>query len=138
MNGIISRRRLLYAVSLSALLMPWGCGRKADRTGKWEGPLDFSSIVPTQGKSAEATFHIVLDIRREGEALKVSMGTVEQGPEEYPVDHVEILKDTITVTSSKRPIRYQATFSSDGTEMHGSLKQGPYVFPLTLKKVPGS
>ena len=138
MNKIISRGRLLYAVPLSALLMLWGCGRKADTTGKWEGPLDFGSILPVQGKPADTTFHVVLNIRREGDVLKVSMGTVEQGPEEYPVDSVEIIKDTITVSSSKRSIIYRATFSSDGTEMHGSLQQGPYVLPLTLNKVSGS
>lgn len=138
MHKTISRRRLLYAVALAALLTPWGCGRKADRTGKWEGPLDFSSILPAQGKPADTTFHVVLNIRREGDALKVSMGTVEQGLEEFPVDSVEIINDTITVRSSKRPISYKATFSADGAEMHGSLQQGTSVLPLTLKKSSGS
>lgn len=50
------------AAMLLALAVAYGCGKKPDITGKWEGPLDVGSIVHVLGKPGDTTFHLVLNI----------------------------------------------------------------------------
>ena len=124
------------AVLLLPLLAAWGCGKRADVTGKWDGTVDTSSIAGAV-RSGHATMHIVLTIRREGDQIKATVATPDEGPGETSADTVEFKDNSLTVKVSKRLSIYEATLNSNGTELNGRFKQAPYNLPLALKKSSG-
>ena len=124
------------AVLLLPLLAVWGCGKRADVTGKWDGTVDTSSIAGAV-RSGHATMHIVLTIRREGDQIKATVATPDEGPGETSADTVEFKDNSLTVKVSKRLSIYEATLNSNGTELNGRFKQAPYNLPLALKKSSG-
>ena len=118
---------------LLLLLASWGCGNKADVTGKWDGTIDTSSVADAV-RSGHATMHIVLNIRREGDRLKATVATPDEGPGETSADTVEFKDASLTVNVSKRRSVYEARLNSNGTELNGRFKQAPYNLPFALKK----
>lgn len=128
------RARCLVCL-LVTLLASAGCGRKPNLAGRWQGPLDLSPY--TGGKPETSTFHVVIDIQSEEGRLAATY-SAEDSPEGVPADSVELANGAVTVNISKRHEVFHGTISTDGTEIHGSLKHVPYDMPLNLKRTFGS
>ena len=133
-KGNAAIQRPLISTALLLLLMTWGCGHKEDITGKWEGMLDISSIAQAQGKPGSTAYHIVLNIRKEGDHLAATLASPDEGPTEVTADAVEFKDGALTVKVSKRRETYEGRLNSEGTELQGHLQQEPYDIPLTLKR----
>ena len=69
----INRRVAALAYAVAVTLVAGGCGKNADVTGKWTGPLDLGPYIGVTGKPADTTIHIALDIRQGSNGLTATM-----------------------------------------------------------------
>ncbi|MFK8006819.1 MAG: alpha/beta hydrolase family protein [Saprospiraceae bacterium] len=95
--------------------------------GDWNGALE------VQGMQLRLVFHIMED----GENLKATMDSPDQGANGIPVDKVMLDGKELTIEMPKMGIKYTSTVNEDGTEIDGTFNQGPMSLPLkmTRKKV---
>jgi len=131
-------RKSLFIFTVLLIVTAYGCGRKADLTGRWEGPLDVGPAVGILGKPAETTFHIVMTIGKEGERLKATLVSIPDSPVPIAAGSIVFKDGTLIAAFGKRHETFEGKLNSEGTELSGSIKQAPYDIPLVLKKTSGS
>src|SRR5437879_5026762 len=134
-----ARLKLTLSVCSAALALVTGaCGKKAEVSGHWMGPLDVGPYVGVVGKPAETTFHIELDIRAETGGLRATMSREDEG-QPVQADRVEFKDGGLVVAIDKRKHKqlFELKLSADGKELRGNLKADAYVFPINMKKVSG-
>jgi hypothetical protein len=129
--------RLALSVCTAALVLYTGaCGRKADVSGHWIGPIDFGPYAGVVGKPAETTMHIQLDIRAVSGGWTATMSR-EDEHEPVRADRVEFRDGELVVPLSRR--RHKQVFylklSADGKELRGNLKADAATFPITMTKI---
>ncbi|MFK7776129.1 MAG: alpha/beta hydrolase family protein [Saprospiraceae bacterium] len=92
--------------------------------GDWNGALE------VQGMQLRIVFHITED----GENLKATMDSPDQGANGIPVDKVTRSGKELTIEMPKMGIKYTSTLNEDGTEIEGTFNQGPMSFPLKMTR----
>lgn len=132
-TGLIQGLITIAALTL-ALQLTSGCGKKSGVTGAWHGTVDTSSLPHDPGQAANKPIQIVLNISQEGNGLKATISTPEEGPEVVPAETVAFNSPSLTVKIPKRQSVYQLDLNSDGMELRGRFKQGSYDLPLAFKR----
>ncbi len=92
--------------------------------GDWNGALE------VQGMQLRIVFHITED----GENLKATMDSPDQGANGIPVDKVTWNGKELTVEMPKMGIKYTSTLNDDETEIDGTFNQGPMSLPLKMTR----
>ncbi len=92
--------------------------------GDWNGALD------VQGMQLRLVFHITED----GEKLKATMDSPDQGANGIPVEKVVLDGKELTIEMSNIGLKYTAILNSDGTEIEGTFNQGPMSMPLKMTR----
>ena len=95
--------------------------------GDWNGALE------VQGMELRLIFHITED----GENLKATMDSPDQGANDIPVEKAVLNGKELTIEMPNIGMKYIATLNDDGTEIEGTFNQGPMSMPLkmTRKKI---
>src|SRR5262249_30000290 len=94
-------RAALSVCSAALVLVAGACGKRADVSGRWMGPLDLGPYVGKAGKPEETTMHIQLDIRAEPGGLRATMSR-EDETEPVPADSVEFKDGELVLALSRR------------------------------------
>lgn len=92
--------------------------------GDWNGALE------VQGMQLRLVFHITED----GEKLKATMDSPDQGANGIPVDKVTLDGNELTIEMPKMGIKYTSNLNEDGTEIDGTFNQGPMSLPLKMTR----
>lgn len=92
--------------------------------GDWNGALDI------QGMQLRLVFHITED----GEKLKATMDSPDQGANGIPVEKVVLDGKELTIEMPNIGMKYTATLNDDGTEIEGTFNQGPMSMPLKMTR----
>ena len=92
--------------------------------GDWNGALE------VQGMQLRLVFHITED----GEKLKATMDSPDQGANGIPVDKVSMNGKELTIEMPKMGIKFTSTLNEDGTEIEGTFNQGPMSLPLKMTR----
>jgi uncharacterized protein (TIGR03435 family) len=114
-------KKLLLSI-IGFALFSGGALLAQDIRGTWQGTL-----------SAARDLRIVINISNEGDTLKATLYSIDQGPGALP--------GTVTVQSSAIKISipgiggtYEGKLEVDGASMTGTWSQGPKPLPLNLKR----
>jgi len=92
--------------------------------GDWNGALE------VQGMQLRLVFHITAD----GENLKATMDSPDQGANGIPVNKVVLNEKKLTIEMPKMGIKYTSTVNKDGTEIDGTFNQGSMSLPLKMTR----
>jgi len=92
--------------------------------GDWNGALE------VQGMQLRIVFHITED----GENLKATMDSPDQGASGIPVEKVTLDGRELTIEMSSMGIKYTSTLNDDGTAIDGTFNQGPMSLPLKMTR----
>src|ERR1051325_7316168 len=91
----------LSACSAALLLVTGACGKKAEVSGHWMGPVDFGPYAGVTDKPAETTMHIQLDIRSEPGGFRATISREDEN-QPVPADSVEFKDGGLVVALSSR------------------------------------
>jgi pimeloyl-ACP methyl ester carboxylesterase len=93
--------------------------------GIWVGAIEVSGIK----------LRIVLKITQgPAETLTARMDVPDQGASDLPIDSVGIQGDLFHFEVKNLGVSYEGKLNNDSSEISGQFKQGPAVYPLTLKR----
>lgn len=91
--------------------------------GNWQGTLQ-----------AGKELRIVFVIAGEGNALKATMHSIDQGTQGIPVNTITLQGNTLRMSVSVIGGTFEGTLSPDGTTIAGNWSQGGGALSLTLRK----
>lgn len=91
---------------------------------------DWNGAIEVQGMQLRLVFHIIED----GENLKATMDSPDQGANGIPVQKVVLDGKELTIEMPNIGMKYIATLNDDGTEIDGTFNQGPMSLPLTMTR----
>lgn len=92
--------------------------------GDWHGALE------VQGIKLRLVFHIT----KEGDALKATMDSPDQGANGIPVQEVKFEDNTLSVSMPNLGLTYSGTPNEDFTEITGDFQQATIKMPLNLSR----
>lgn len=92
--------------------------------GDWNGALE------VQGMQLRLVFHI----SQNGDNLKATMDSPDQGATGIPVQKVDFKDKKLTIEMPNIGLKYEATLSEDGSAIDGTFNQGPMSMPLKMTR----
>lgn len=94
--------------------------------GLWEGKLTIK---------AGLELRLAFKFTRDGDALKGTMDSPDQGARDLPLDEVTFKDGTVSLAFKKAAITYSGKLNAEGTAIEGTFVQGDAKLPLNLKRV---
>ena len=91
---------------------------------------DWNGAIEVQGMQLRLVFHIMED----GENLKATLDSPDQGANGIPVEKVTFEEKELIIEMPNLGLNYTATLNEDGTEIEGTFKQGPMTLPLKMTR----
>ncbi len=139
-NGRQRRNRAEIMIPALLLVVIFGCSKKPDLAGHWEGVLDVSSAKGAPGVPESGKLKVIFDIKKSDSTYAGTITSPDQNPQPINVDSVTLKEDSVSVQVNQLFVNFAGKMSKDGNEITGDFKQGPMSVPLTLKRlnVPGS
>jgi hypothetical protein len=131
-----SRLKLaLFFCSALVAVLAGACGKKADVSGHWMGPVDFGPYAGVTDKPAETTMHIQLDIRTGSGGISATMSREDEN-QPVQADSVEFKDGGLVVALSRRKHKqiFDLKLNGNGKELRGNLKIDAATFPITMTK----
>lgn len=92
--------------------------------GDWNGDIE------VQGMQLRLVFHITED----GENLKATMDSPDQGANGIPVQKIVLDGKKLTIEMPNLGLKYISILNDDGTEIEGTFNQGPMSLPLKMTR----
>jgi len=116
---------MLLALSVFAQAPSQSSSTQKNLDGIWVGAIEVSGIK----------LRIVLKIAQaSGRALTAKLDVPDQGASDLPIDSVSAEADSFRFEAKNLGLSYEGKLNKEGSEISGQLKQGPAVYPLTLKR----
>jgi pimeloyl-ACP methyl ester carboxylesterase len=91
---------------------------------------DWNGAIEVQGMQLRLVFHITED----GEKLKATMDSPDQGANGIPVQKIVLDGKELTIEMPNIGMKYTATLNDVGTEIEGIFNQGPMSLPLKMTR----
>jgi pimeloyl-ACP methyl ester carboxylesterase len=116
---------MLLALSVFAQAPSKSSSTQKNLDGIWVGAIEVSGIK----------LRIVLKIAQaSGGALTAKLDVPDQGASDLPIDSVSAEEDSFRFEAKNLGLSYEGKLNKESSEISGQLKQGPAVYPLTLKR----